>query len=731
MSQTPQPSSQTPRPQTPSLSPSDESRFVPRESMPSSVLREQYLALAADGSVESAAIKAEATKLVPSDVNGSGIVEESMVGATICFTPEPSPPNSPTASKRDKSYNHNNKIGNSYEGSNCYIGSITALSSKDESAGRDMVSSAHQIASSLDGKGTTEYQILDGISSKGTLEIEELLDEGSSGRSQSKKKCEAGALEAGALETGALDPDVTLPSINDNDSSPSDVSKLTIQTSFIDTEDAPKPPTNLDDGPAGSDTSDISPEVDETPLTPFTNLHKFWESKSSTISAIGRIFGVEKSNTDEGPPVPKDEAIAKAASLPGQESSGQVNESVQARSAIGSKSSQAALKEFFMSIPSLIASNLAVLCLLFHNSVTLLLRSKSKSSLLRLILDKISGFQGSIGSDHSSKYEEGCNFEENATKQAPFESTLFHGELSTQAASIGPDNATAALVGTSTDDLDAKEKDVLGRINQRFAASVSSYGDLILVGVTLVIAVAGLFFFTSIHRPPAFQADSSYREDLVCILSRDMSLVAVPYWEFNLLSSADSFAEAGIFDDKSMGADSNWLAVFASLSTAIAAGAALIFNGRLVESISRHMHKPSAEHQTGIWTTLEHKQFLEGYRKYGNNWKAVARLVPSRSHKQVASHGTYWLKVRSPTKMARSRKSPVLAKKGLFFGKPFMSTTSKNTPISATPLKTPAPRTILHESTHSLTNVTPRSAERIKQAKQIRRSPRVKFQTTP
>ena len=556
--------------------------------MPSSVLREQYLALAAGGSVghhnkESEATKVETTTLVPSEIVG-----ESMVGATICFTPEPSPPNSPTN-------NHGYMIGDSSEG---YIGSITALSSKDESAGKDMVSSVHQIASSLDGKSTTEYEILDGISSKGTLEIEDLLDEDSSDLSQSKKR------EAGVLEAAALDPEVTLPSINDNDSSPPDSSKLSIQTSFAE-EAAPKPPTDLDDRQAEGDMDDTSPEVDETPLSPFTNLHKFWESKSPTISAIGRMFGVvKKSNTDEDFPVPKDEAIGKA-TLPGEENSGQVNESVQGRSALGSKSSHAALKEFLMSIVSLIASNLTALCLLLHDCATLL-GSKAKSSFLRLISNKISGVQGSIGSNLPSKCEEQCSSEEIATNL------------------------------TSTDDLDAKEKDVLGRINQRFAASVTRYGDLVLVFAIVVIALAGLSFFIFMGGSPAFQTDRSY-EDFVCIPSKDMSLVAVPYWEFNLLSSADSFAEAGRFDVESMETDSSWLVAFTSLSIAIAAGAALIFNGHLIDSIARRRHKP-VKHQTGIWTTLEHKQFLEGYGKYGNDWKAVARLVPSRSHKQGEKH---------------------------------------------------------------------------------------------
>ena len=589
--------------------------------MPSSVLREQYLALAADGSVghneESAATMAERTKLVPI-VDGPGIAGESMVGATICFTPEPSPPNSPTTSKRDKSYNNGDKVGNSSEGSNCYIGSIAALSSKGESAGKDMVSSVHQIASSLDGKSTTEYQILDGISSKGTLEIEDLLDEDSSDRSQNKKRKE------GVLEAAALDSEATLSNINDNDSSPSDVSKLTIQTSFIDTEDAPTPPTVLDDRPA--------PDVDETPLIPFANLHKLWESRSPTISAIGRMFGAKKPNTNECPPVPKDEAIAKA-TLPGEESS-RVNESVQARSAPGSKSSNAALKELFMFIVSLIASNLAALCLLLRGSATLLLGPNAKPY-LRLILDKISGAQGSIGSDPSSN-EDGCDSEGIVTKQVPVEPALFHEEFSPQATSSPLENATAALAGTSNDDLlNAKEKDALGRINQRFAASVTRYGDFALVGVIAVIAMVGLSYFTFIDGSPAFQADRSYREDFVCILSRDMSLVAVPYWEFKLLSSADSLADIGRFGFESMEADSNWrLAAFTSLTIAIAVGAALIFNWQAIESISRRKHQPSSKRQTGIWTTLEHKQFIEGYHKYGTNWKAVARLVPSRSHKQ-------------------------------------------------------------------------------------------------
>lgn len=48
---------------------------------------------------------------------------------------------------------------------------------------------------------------------------------------------------------------------------------------------------------------------------------------------------------------------------------------------------------------------------------------------------------------------------------------------------------------------------------------------------------------------------------------------------------------------------------------------------------------------TGRWTMQEHSRFLEGLQRYGKNWRAIARLVSTRTANQARSHAQkYFLK---------------------------------------------------------------------------------------
>ena len=96
-----------------------------------------------------------------------------LVGATICFTPQPSPRSSPNLDGARGNLSH---IGGSLSESSNFIGDLLACAtgSGTEGASSNLRTSAVQIASSLDGRSTSDYEMLDGISSKGTIEIEDL-----------------------------------------------------------------------------------------------------------------------------------------------------------------------------------------------------------------------------------------------------------------------------------------------------------------------------------------------------------------------------------------------------------------------------------------------------------------------------------------------------------------------------------------------------------------------------
>mmetsp|Transcript_24330 Transcript_24330/g.43252 ORF Transcript_24330/g.43252 Transcript_24330/m.43252 type:complete len:121 (-) Transcript_24330:102-464(-) len=54
--------------------------------------------------------------------------------------------------------------------------------------------------------------------------------------------------------------------------------------------------------------------------------------------------------------------------------------------------------------------------------------------------------------------------------------------------------------------------------------------------------------------------------------------------------------------------------------------------------------KASKDH-AGRWTQEEHELFLEGLERYGKNWKAIERVVGTRTATQARSHAQkYFLK---------------------------------------------------------------------------------------
>ena len=161
-----------------SLSPSDESRFVPHSSV-----------VGATSVVDSHVASSSQAILNNNNNNNnsvmsSGVIindeEKSIVGllgATICSTPV----NSPRLSPNIHMEGVRDDLSVSSSQSNNYIDSFRGYSTGDNGGVEGAIAgrmSIRQIASSLDGLSTTEDEILDGISSKGSIEIDELsLDE--------------------------------------------------------------------------------------------------------------------------------------------------------------------------------------------------------------------------------------------------------------------------------------------------------------------------------------------------------------------------------------------------------------------------------------------------------------------------------------------------------------------------------------------------------------------------
>ena len=56
--------------------------------------------------------------------------------------------------------------------------------------------------------------------------------------------------------------------------------------------------------------------------------------------------------------------------------------------------------------------------------------------------------------------------------------------------------------------------------------------------------------------------------------------------------------------------------------------------------VERPLQETRVRERNGRWTEEEHEQFLEGLRLHGKEWKAIGRMIPSRSIVQIRTHGS-------------------------------------------------------------------------------------------
>mmetsp|Transcript_42471 Transcript_42471/g.76523 ORF Transcript_42471/g.76523 Transcript_42471/m.76523 type:complete len:418 (-) Transcript_42471:1657-2910(-) len=230
---------------------------------------------------------------------GANDEHSGIAGVTICFTTELSPSSPPSDLH--------------IEGTGCGV----------------------HVASSLDDRSTTEYEVLDGISSKGSVEIGDLIleddgkecigldghtDKASIKKHEGKNEwihSEVGGDMAAPLANSSPNLSSLNSSIQGN--IPSLFKQITTET-FSQSDETktprvpnkgpPKAVSNSEPRKLDLDTKDITDDkepkddhsdpnsplkVDERSLTPFENLHKFWERKSTFTrmikGGVKRILG--------------------------------------------------------------------------------------------------------------------------------------------------------------------------------------------------------------------------------------------------------------------------------------------------------------------------------------------------------------------------------------------------------------------------------------------------------
>lgn len=521
-----------------------------------------------------------------------------LVGATICFTPESSPVSSPKV----KGAPATSTVYSLHSGSNNYIGSVHEGHSDGimESVVSIMKSSVVRIASSLDGRSITEYEVLDGINSRGTIEYEDLISENGSAvgvehqcarseestkvKSNEYRSSQSGSNKSALLLSGhhlsesimscpSLDgggyDDVTLPTLaspfRDFKSSPSDdearvareeeeySGSLTNSNTdnLSDERDAVVENEERTDG--GSVNS--SP-IDDRPQNAFMNLQKFWEGHTTlstmTKSMMWRVLGTETPTAE----VPED---GKA---------------------------------------GIDAENIAVAA------------TPSESTDIKV-----------------GKSSEGNANIASTSPADPSDPTLEEKLPEPGVNNSSSDDNAHGLQTDSDMGIIAKCKHVTSTI----------------ISATASLCFLVMFVYICNYLPTP---GDDVTEEVA-----DLPLVAIP--------SEEPTYEEIVIDEKPSPSEGYWIIISTVLVLMI--GAFMFSYKRGASSTAEPMLAPSTNHVTGIWSEEEHRQFLEGYNKHGSKWTQVSTFVPTRSVTQVRAHGNYWLKVRSPTKMTRARVAPTPA----------------------------------------------------------------------
>ena len=678
----------------------------------------------------------------------SNLIEEEedlIVGATICFTPQPSPRSSPNLRGigGDAATAALPNIDSLNSNSNDYIGSVAVPSGSNSKMG----SSVMHVASSLDGRSTTEYEILDGISSKGTIEVEELIiddDDEDCDAPPSLDEKKTGNKNEGRNEMAAMLSNPTSGGdVNNAFKSPPPTNDTNNQVpAFVSTNsnealklDLSSDDTLNEEPKKDSDSTSTSPKVDERPLTPFKNLHKFWEGQSNfthmTKSMIGRILGTD--TPKEG--VDLDDATAQDA-----KKTDHPDVDTKSTGGGGEESAEKRIQPSGTHVDELNSSGQQV------DHAIQVQPTRNKFSLLPFaatMLNALSVLAGTAATLFVSA--------------SILVGMFMHGHISSIIGNVRAlivriltHKFKRAEIAQDTNEVEKVLQDMVDRVATSSEAPpseqpvVTNLSKLFVDEASngTVFAIAS-FALISIFLMSSYMLQSGttgvvheskddisihldvmgvhIQEDLHCVSTNTATFVGIPLWE--LLLSPTLFEG---FEDQALNEGMYWLSTFVVLSVLSSLFCAYIFKSEIPFL--------STKSNTGIWSEEEHQQFLAGYNEHGGRWKLVSAYVPTRTYTQVKTHGCYWLKIRSPVRMAKARKlTPTRTSFGSSIPASARSLLTPKTPSSvssttSTPkksnkkAKTPTIKGILVEQDHNKTykNVTPRSESRTKRMQKMK-----------
>jgi len=656
-------------------------------------------------------------------------VAVGLVGATICFTPEPSPRSSPTLEgvREDLSNICSLSVNSNYIGSlDAYITSGSYV----EGAASKMNSSAMQIASSLDGRSTTEYEILDGVSSRGTMDIEDLsLDEES--------------------------PSITLSSLNcgedhdDNFGLPiadkTDMPLMIFKTPSV--EEHHGETLILDDVTAGRDGDSpvTSPKVDEHALTQFNKIIKFWEGKSTYSRMVRRTIETETTqgmNSDESSTErcthPSDAHVNETGS-----SGQQTLDLTKARTSMSFAKVKQALILIAASILSFMASASTLFVIFLCGFIArvlgivnrilgqIRLRNVTRGSIAQDIIEA-GPPQDEINRVVSAEDPPGLT-RTNLSKLFfldALEEERIVGTLAESVRHFESEELEQSSVGNKVAALDQQEKAILKTINDVVAAGIvvkctRVISSMKVAASRFAIIASSSFIFTMlicinfpscVHMLRKSTDILSVEDDnLHCVSTKMSSYVSIPLWE--LILSPIFFEEGYDVYNEAPGEGGSRFrpSTMVIVSITISLLCALIFTSKIPFPSTNRKRVDYA--LIGIWSEEEHRQFLEGYNVHRSRWKLVSAFVPTRTHVQVRTHGSYWLKIHSPKRMTKSRKQDHIS------GCPSSVSSSKSTPRKSNPIMV-TPNGILREKDQNRLHkhVTPRSEGRITKMRQMQGS---------
>ena len=566
-----------------------ESRFVPRRSITSFTIASSSIM---EGHLLSTPQAHTEPNLIDDDKSG-------IVGATICFTPQPSPAASRPGSPLMKCSVETEE----------YIGSIEANQVNNETLVDDDMH---------------EFELLDGNESKASIKVEDVdvddkLVDDLLKDAVTPMKQDLGSHDLD-LEEMISSPPSSLPSLNEEDPTCgkkteakkpterpllneeslqySDATHFSRMTKSMLSHMAKLGNQDVAGEEGGASDTPSSPKVDATPINTLKTLKTFWENH-----IVGKTMEGPEGGSSMNPPNESDQ----------QSISNSVGNSHASSRTHSQPHLVSTINYVWLWIQSLV-----LLCAFSAKKII----EQICNALARSI---ISTAAGQIGST------------ENESSDDPVLEEVVGS------ARLKLDN----LFSKSVEEKDSKLSNETD--NSADGATTSQEAFVWKSRAALIIALA-VFILHMLLKIFADDAMSSDATDSVCFGNNiTTSVDDASYLEVDLDPTSDT-----IHLEMHANSVMSWIGFSASIVIALLS--AYIYKPKFLKKISM---KKESKYLTGLWTVQEHEQFIKGFEQYGTNWKLVSPFIPTRTYEQVKAHGIHWRKIGSPDTMKRSKKIEV------------------------------------------------------------------------